>query len=184
LWEGNVDCHGRFFTAKATLTHRAQVPLLISALGAGAFRLAGEVADGAISWNCPVAYLLDTARPAMDAGAAAAGRPVPSLVAHVWVALSDDLQTVRAAAKQALGGYARLPFYANMFASAGYPVQADGQVPDGLIDALVVMGNPSAVAARLESILGTGVDEVLLTHVALGNPASERRHLIQFVSQL
>ncbi len=184
LWEGRVDHHGRFFTAQATLSNPPQVPVLMSALGVGAFHLAGEVADGAISWNCPVAYLLDRARPALQAGAAAAGRPVPPLVAHVWVALSDDAQAVRAAVKQALAGYARLPFYAHMFAAAGYPVQADGQVSEGLIDALVVMGDPSVIATRLQEILATGLDEVLLTHVALGDPAGERTRLMQFVGQL
>jgi F420-dependent oxidoreductase-like protein len=184
LWDGSVDHHGRFFTAKATLPNPPRIPLLMSALGAGAFHLAGEVADGAISWNCPVAYLLDIARPALQAGATAAGRPVPPLVAHVWVALSDNAQAVRAAAKQALAGYARLPFYANMFAAAGYPVEVDGQVSDGLIDALVVMGDTSVVATRLQEILATGRDELLLTHVALGDTVGERTRLMQFVGQL
>jgi F420-dependent oxidoreductase-like protein len=184
LWQGNVDHHGRFFTAKAALPNPPHVPLLMSALGAAAFHLAGEVADGAISWNCPVAYLLDVARPALQAGADADGRPIPPLVAHVWVALSDDTQAVRTAAKQGLAGYARLPFYAKMFAAAEYPVQANGQVSDGLIDAIVVMGNASTVATRLQEILATGLDEVLLTHVALGDAAAERRALIRFVGHL
>src|SRR5919205_1186190 len=87
LWDGSVDHRGRFFTAKAKLNTTPRVPLLISTLGEGAFRLAGEVADGAISWNCPVPYLLDTGLPALREGAAAAQRPTPALVAHVWIAL-------------------------------------------------------------------------------------------------
>ncbi len=184
LWEGTVDHRGRFFTAKVTLNRPPRVPLLMSALGKSAFHLAGEVADGAISWNCPIPYLLDVARPALQAGAESAGRRVPPLVAHVWVALSSDVPAVRAAAKKALAGYARLPFYANMFAAAGYPVQEDGNVSDGLIDTLVVTGDANAVAARLKEILAMGLDELLLTHVSLGDVAAERKQLIQFVGQL
>lgn len=184
LWDGSVDHHGRFFTAKARLNNPPRVPLLMSALGAGAFHLAGEISDGAISWNCPVAYLVDVAQPALHAGAAAAGRSVPPLIAHVWVALSDDAQAVRSAAKTALAGYARLPFYATMFAAAGFPVQADGQVSDALIDAIVAMGDASAIAARLNDVVGMGLNELLLTHVALGDSVGERTRLIEFVGQL
>lgn len=58
-----------------TIPRPAQIPLLISALGEKAFRLAGEIADGAISWVCPVPYLLDTALSALRAGAEAQHRP-------------------------------------------------------------------------------------------------------------
>jgi hypothetical protein len=74
LWEGQLDHQGRFFTARATMGVTPQLPLLISALGQGAFRLAGEVSDGAISWNCPPRYLLDVALPALRAGRSLATR--------------------------------------------------------------------------------------------------------------
>src|SRR5437868_8743200 len=79
LWEGRVDHQGRFFKVAASFPRTAQIPLLISALGEKAFRLAGEIADGAISWVCPVPYLLDTALPALRAGAQAQHRPAPPL---------------------------------------------------------------------------------------------------------
>jgi alkanesulfonate monooxygenase SsuD/methylene tetrahydromethanopterin reductase-like flavin-dependent oxidoreductase (luciferase family) len=41
LWEGKVDHQGQFFTARATLSQAPRPPLLIAALGEGAFRLAG-----------------------------------------------------------------------------------------------------------------------------------------------
>jgi F420-dependent oxidoreductase-like protein len=184
LWDGSVDHRGRFFTAKAKLNNAPRVPLLISALGESAFRLAGEVSDGAISWNCPVPYLLDVALPALRQGAAAAQRPTPPLVAHVWVALSTDAAAVHAAAKQRLAGYARLPFYANMFAAAGYAVQADGSVSEALVDNLVAMGDESAVAARLDELLAAGLDELLLTVVPLDDEAAERTRLFGLVGRL
>ncbi len=183
LWEGAVDHQGRFFTARAAPNRVVQLPLLIATLGVEAYRLAGQIADGAISWNSPPAYLHDVALPALRSGAAAAGRPVPPLVAHVWVALSNDHAAVVAAARQTLAGYARLPFYANMFAAAGYPVAA-GAVSDALIDQLVVQGDEEAVAARITALLDSGLDELLLTLVPLGDVAAARTRLFHLVGQL
>src|SRR5712691_11522383 len=84
LGEGSVDFEGRFVTARAQMPP-VEVPVMISALREGSFRLAGELADGAISWVCPWPYLRDKALPAMKAAAQAAGRTVPPLIAHVPV---------------------------------------------------------------------------------------------------
>src|SRR5438046_1121805 len=53
LWEGTVDHAGRFITAKVNLNNPPRVPVLMGALGENAFRLAGELSDGAISWTAP-----------------------------------------------------------------------------------------------------------------------------------
>ena len=65
----------------------------------GAFHLAGEISDGAISWVYPVPYLLEKSLPALRAGAAKSGRPVPPLVAGIPVALSQDQHAVLRAAR-------------------------------------------------------------------------------------
>ena len=83
LWTGEVDHRGPFLTARAKLDQPPRLPILIAALGEEAYRLAGEVSDGAISWNSPPSYLRDIALPALRAGAATAGRATPPLVAHV-----------------------------------------------------------------------------------------------------
>src|ERR687890_2504260 len=88
LWEGKVDHHGQFFNTVVTLPRTTQTPVLISTLGKKAFELAGEIADGALSWICPVPYLIRTGIPALRTAAAAANRrSAPPLVAHVPVAL-------------------------------------------------------------------------------------------------
>src|SRR6185295_10353781 len=133
LWTGEVDHQGEFFTARAKLNQTSRLPILIAALGEEAYRLAGEVSDGAISWNSPPSYLRDVALPALRAGATHAGRQTPPLIAHIWVALSDDTEAVVKTAKQRLSGYAQLPFYANMFAAAGYPVEGEG-ISDALVE--------------------------------------------------
>src|SRR6266487_5579261 len=110
LWEGHVDHQGTFFKVAASNPRPAQIPLLISALGEKAFRLAGEIADGAISWVCPVPYLLDKALPALQAGAQAHNRPSPPLVAHIPVALSTAEAAVQQAAMPRISFYTKAPF--------------------------------------------------------------------------
>src|SRR5436853_3226117 len=141
VWVGRVEHQGIFFKVAASTPRPAQIPLLISALGEKAFHLAGEIADGAISWVCPVPYLLDKALPALRAGAQAQHRPVPPLVAHIPVAMSTDEAAVQAAAVQRISFYTKAPFYAHMFASAGFPIAYDGTGTAELVKALVVAGN-------------------------------------------
>ena len=179
-----MDHQGRFITAKATSSSTTQIPLLVSALNEGAFRLAGEISDGAISWNCPPAYLLDVALPALRDGARAARRAVPPLVAHVWVALSTYPAAVRSAARKHLATYARLPFYMNMFAAAGFPVQADGTVSDALIDNLVAMGDESTVTARLNELLASDLDELLVSPMSVGDETSNLSHTFDLIGRL
>src|SRR5438105_10390420 len=100
LWEGRIDHHGTFFNVVFSLPRTAPIPLLVSALGEKAFRLAGEISDGAISWLCPVPYLLNKALPALRAGAEARQRLAPPLVAHTLLAMSTDRAAVRAATRQ------------------------------------------------------------------------------------
>src|SRR5439155_26431413 len=161
LWEEHVDHQGTFFKVAASNPRPAQIPLLISALGEKAFRLAGEIADGAISWVCPVPYLLDTALPALLAGAQAQHRPAPPLVAHIPVAMSTDEAAVQAAAKARLSFYTKAPFYAHMFAAAGFPIASDGSDVAALVRALVVAGDQAQVKKRVRELIASGLDEQL-----------------------
>ena len=184
LWEGKVDYHGRFYTVKTTLPRTPRTPILISALREGAFQLAGEIADGAISWMCPIPYLLERALPALRAGAGKTGRPVPPLVAHIPVALGQDRQAVLAAARRRIGNYEHLPFYASMFADAGFPVSPDGTMSDALVDSLVVSGDEAVIADRLTDLLAMGLDELLIMPIPLADPAGEPYQLARLIGQL
>ena len=121
----------------------------MAALRAPAFRVAGRLADGAMSWNCPTAYIQQVALPALQAGADSAGRDRPRLMVHVPVMVSTDRDEVHRKAGEQLRYYAAAPFYARMFADAGYPLQADGSVSPELIDDLVVSGTPDEIATQL-----------------------------------
>ncbi len=184
LWEGKIDYRGHYFTVRTPFPRTPHTPILISALREGAYRLAGEISDGAISWLCPVPYLLEKALPALRAGAAKSGRAVSPLVAHILVALNQDRQAVLAAARRQLGRYGRLPFYASMFADAGFPVSPDGTISDALIDNLVVSGDEAAVKGRLVELLGMGLDELLVMQVPVADAEGEMERLMRLIGQI
>ena len=184
LWEGRVDYQGKFLKVATSFPRTAQIPLLVSALGEKAFRLAGEIADGAISWMCPVPYLLDKALPALRSGAQASNRPSPPLVAHIPVALSTDEAAVHEAATPRISFYTKAPFYAHMFAEAGFPIASDGSGTDALVKSLVVAGNQTQVEQRLRELIASGLDELLLMLVPVVDEVHEREQLLQIIASL
>ncbi len=117
------------------------------------------------------------------AGAEKSGRAAPPLVAHISVALSQDRPAVLAAARRRLGYYGRLPFYAGMFADAGFPIAADGTITDALVDSLVVSGDEATVKQRLTELLATGLDELLVMGVAVADAAGEQERLTRLIGQ-
>lgn len=183
LWEGNIDFHGKYYNVKTKMPRTPHTPILISALRTGAYELAGEISDGAISWMSPVQFLLEKAVPALKAGAEKGERGVPPLIAHVPVAVSQDRQAVVSAARQQLGRYGQLPFYTGMFAEAGYPV-SNGVMSDALFDNLVVSGDEATIARRLTDLLGAGLDELLITPVSVVDAKGEQARLAGLIGQL
>jgi F420-dependent oxidoreductase-like protein len=184
LETGTVDFDGDYFNVHIDGGATAQVPIYVSALRRNAFRLAGEIADGAISWLCPVHFLETVAAPALRDGASAAGRGTPRLVAHVPVVLAGDLDEVRRVAGPVVSRYARQPFYANMFADAGYPVDDDGSVSDALLDHLIVNGDDDAVSQRLAAILDGPVDELLVMLIPSRDQAPEEERISRIIAAL
>jgi Coenzyme F420-dependent N5,N10-methylene tetrahydromethanopterin reductase and related flavin-dependent oxidoreductases len=186
LGEGSIDYHGTFFQVKYTLPRTAPIPLLVSALNPKAFRLAGEIADGALSWMCPIPYLLKVALPELRAGVQDNGRPTPPVVAHVLVALSTDEAAVRASTRQRVQAYAQLAPFAQMFANAGFAgVAKDSDARlDALAQTLVVSGNEATVRSHLEELLASGLDELMLQLVPVADEGSERKQLIHLVGSL
>lgn len=164
--QGSVDFAGQFVTARGQMTP-IDVPVMISALREGSFTAAGELADGAITWVCPWPYLRQRALPALRRGAAKAGRVPPPLVTHLPVCVSANREEVRMAAREQFARYGTIPFYAAMFAEAGYG-DTTGELSDRLIDDLVVSGDEAMVAEKLSRIRSEGAGEIIAHPVLLG----------------
>jgi F420-dependent oxidoreductase-like protein len=183
---GAVDHVGEHYAARAQLPDPADtVPVMIAALGPIAFRLAGEVADGAVSWLCPSAYLERVALPALQEGAEQADRPAPPLVAGLPVAVCDKPEVIRAAVRTQLAGYVRAPFYQQMLIAAGLPEAEVGVWSDRMIDAVVLAGDEDAVASRLAALGDAGIAEVAVTPVLVEpDPRAAMQRTLALLAEL
>ena len=168
LQEGSVDYSGRYYQAHTSIPAPVDVPVMAAALGEGAFEMCGAEADGAISWVCPGTYLRDVALPAIQRGAEQAGRPTPPLVAHVPVCVHDDPEEAREAIAGQFRGFARAPFYRNMFNNAGFPEVTEGVWSPGMVDAVAVSGNEEQVTEGLRGLLEMGAAELMASPVPAG----------------
>lgn len=184
LQQGEVHHQGKRFTVDVSLQATSQVPLLISTLGPRAFRLAGEVADGALPALAPIPYLLNTALPAMSEGAAAAGRARPSLVAHVPIVLTEDRATALQVGRQALRFNTSLPTYRNMYLAAGFSDQEITAVSDRFVESLVTYGDESRIRDRLLELLSTEIDELAVALMPVADAAQENLRLARLIGQL
>src|SRR5262245_34879914 len=88
---GEVNFDGKRFKVHGRIPNPPQVPIYLAALRPASYTLAGEVADGGISWVSPAAFLRDVAKPALLEGAAKRGGGAsPRLVGHAFALVSDD----------------------------------------------------------------------------------------------
>jgi len=169
LHTGSVDVAGRYYQARTRIAAPVDVPVMAAALGPKAYELCGAEADGAISWVCPGSYLRDVALPALHRGAASAGRLAPPLIAHAPVCVHDRAEEVRAAVRQQFGGFARAPFYQNMFHAAGFPEVSQGTWSDAMTDAVALWGDESRVAEAIGGLFALGATEILVSPVPAGD---------------
>lgn len=184
LWKGGVEFHGEYLNVSEHYPEGFVPPeteISVSALSEKSYRVAGEIADAAISWVSPLAYLVEAALPALREGAGEIGRTVPRLIMHVPVAVTTDRARALEAASTELAYYGALPFYQKMFASAGVPATADNRTSPEAIDALTVSGSPGQIRERLEAILGEGIAEVLIHPVVIDDNDAERQELARIL---
>jgi F420-dependent oxidoreductase-like protein len=162
-FSGEVDFDGARFSVHARLARPHAVPIYLAALRARAYELAGAVADGAISWVTPPAFLRDVAAPALHRSAEAAGRTPPRLVGHAYGLVTDRADAARDFGRERLAANTRLVFYREMFADAGFPEARDGVVPEGLLREVVLAGDEGEVADGLARFFAAGCDEIVLS---------------------
>jgi alkanesulfonate monooxygenase SsuD/methylene tetrahydromethanopterin reductase-like flavin-dependent oxidoreductase (luciferase family) len=163
----NLDVAGEYFTCRAAMgpAFFPPVELGLGVLRPGMAGLAGEVADAAITWLTPAAYLRDAIRPALREGAARTGRAAPRLTAMVPVALSrpgaDPAEVVLASNNQ----HMQAPHYIDMLRRAGIELTGSDPALDArrmIEGGAFVHGDVEAVLAQLAAYLDAGVDEIVL----------------------
>ncbi|MBD0706883.1 MULTISPECIES: LLM class flavin-dependent oxidoreductase [unclassified Streptomyces] len=162
-----VDVKGEYVTCHGALSPFPAPPveLGLGVLRPGMARLAGEVADVAITWLTPASYLRDVVRPAMSEGAAAAGRAVPRLTAIVPVALEHEGHEPARIALASNSAHLKGPHYIDMLRRADVGVGGEDPTVDAqaLVDGgAFLSGDVQSVLAKLRQYEEAGVDEIVL----------------------
>lgn len=153
-------------------------PILVAALREGMLRLAGREADGAIiNWLAPTD--VPTVTGVVHEAAAGEEREI---VARVFVCPSENAEVVRAGARFVIAAYMNVPVYAEyqkwlgrgpqlegMWAAwqAGDRKQALAEIPDEVVDALVVHGSPEHCRAKVQEYYDQGVTTLSLSVLPL-----------------
>ncbi len=138
-------------------------PIYLAALSRRMLELAGEIADGAVLWLCPPAYVRDVAAPAIERGRRRAGRDLTGfeIVAAVPLAVTTDASALTAFRGE-LARYLALPFYRTMMEASGLrdeiaAYDRDKEVPLGLARALGAVGEAAAARAYVQAYRDAGV---------------------------
>ena len=153
--------HGEVAVPQA---HR--VPLLISAMSPRLLRVAGELADGTITFLAGAKALESHVVPRIRAAAQAAGRPEPRIVVGLPVAVHEDIGEVRAALADRAAILDPLPNYQRILSLGGYERSTD----------VAITGNARSVKAQLRALLDAGASDIWAGIIAAGDDPQASRH--------
>ena len=142
----------------------ANVPVLVAALGPVMLKLAGQLADGTITWMTGPKTLESHIIPSINAGAQSAGKPTPKIVAGFPVVLTNDEAGAREAIGKTLQIYGQLPSYRAMLDKEGVAGPAE----------LAFAGNEASIRAKIQQLKDVGVTDFTAAIVATDEGAYER----------
>ena len=127
----------------------------MAALGPALLRVAGELADGTLTWMAAPQVIGERIAPSITAAAEAAGRPRPRVGVGLPVAVTNDVDAAleRAAASYAI--YGTLPSYRRLLDEAGI------EGPAGV----VIAGDEDEVAGRIRALADVGATEFLASPI-------------------
>jgi F420-dependent oxidoreductase-like protein len=148
-----VDQHGEFITAMGGVSvPRAHPPaVLLAALGPRMLRLAGELADGAITWMTGPRTLAEHTVPLITRAARAAGRPSPRIVAGLVVCVTGDVADARARIGDHFGLAGQVPEYRAVLDREGVAGPAD----------VAIVGDEDSVMRDIRRLADLGVSELI-----------------------
>jgi F420-dependent oxidoreductase-like protein len=162
-------------TAGRAMTPAHPVPVLVAALGPRLLRVAGEFADGTITWMAPPHAIRTHVAPKIHAAAAAAGRPGPRVVAGLPIAVHDDEAEARSAAAANSTMYAGMANYQRILEIGDASTPADA----------AIVGTEKQVRTQLQSLLDAGVTDIWAAVFPVGDDrASSRRRTTDLLKDL
>ena len=155
------------------------VPILVAALREGMLRLAGREGDGAII-NWLSADDVATVAPIVQQAGDGTPREV---VARIFVAPTDDADTVRGMGRFAIAAYLNVPVYAAFHEWLGrgdrlaemWRLWKEGDrkaalaaIPDSVVDELIVWGPPEKCREHVQRYVDNGVTTPALALLPFG----------------
>ncbi len=149
LREGQVDFSGQVFRVKSTFraVEAPPVPVMIAALAPAMLKLAGEVADGTITWMAGPKTLETHIIPPLQA--AAAGRGPLRVCAALPVCVTNKVSEARTRAGRQFYHYGQLPSYRRLLDIEGVAG------PEGV----AVVGGEAEVEQQLRHLARIGVTD-------------------------
>ncbi|HEY0812561.1 MAG TPA: TIGR03564 family F420-dependent LLM class oxidoreductase [Pseudonocardia sp.] len=162
-----VDHHGETLTAVGSVKiPDAQPPrVLIAALGPAMLKIAGEQAEGTVTWMTGPRTLAGHIVPTLTRAAEAAGRPRPQVVAGIFACLTNDEDAARERIGADFRLAGRVPEYRAVLDREGVAGAQD----------VAAVGDEAAVARQLTALADAGVTEAAVA--AIGTPAEKTRTL-------
>ena len=149
---GKTSFQGTQYRVNASLSVKTDrpCPVLIGGLGPLMRRIAGELADGTLTWMTGPRALGGTLVPEIRAAASRAGRPAPRIVAGLPIALTNDPAGAREAASKLFALYGTLPSYRAMLDLEGAAGPGD----------IVIAGDERAIESAIRSLASAGVSDL------------------------
>lgn len=126
-------------------------PVLVAALGPAMLRLAGQMADGTVTWMAGPRTVETHIAPSIRTAAEEAGRPRPRVAVALPVCVTGDTQKARERAASVFSVYGQLPSYRAML---------DREGADGPADVAIVGDEPNVVRA-VTGLSDVGVDDLI-----------------------
>jgi len=153
---GDVDFHGQELTARPPLSPvvpgGVPFPIYVAAMGPRALRVAGELADGTLTYLAGPRAIEEFIAPTITQAAADAGQLPPRIIASVPVAVTANPDAARAEAMTSLRFYDQFPSYQKILAREGVTSAAD----------LAVIGDSDAVIGQLLRYRAAGATDLVL----------------------
>ena len=131
------------------------VPILVAALGPALLKVAGELADGTLTWMAAPVVVEKRIAPEINGAAETAGRPAPRVGVGLPVAVTADVDAARERAAASFAVYGTLPSYRRLLDEAGLEGPAD----------VLIAGDEEEVAGRIRALADVGATELLASPV-------------------
>ncbi|MBK33796.1 MAG: LLM class F420-dependent oxidoreductase [Chloroflexi bacterium] len=159
--EGEVDFRGEYYTGLTTrfnLEGSTPFPILVSALAPRMLQIAGELADGTVTWMAGVTALRNYLIPEIRRAASEVGRSDPRVVVGVPVAVVDDQEEGRSVASEVFSVYGKLDNYRRILDRG----EVEGPA------SVAITGDENSVASQIEEYASIGVTDLVAMPYPVG----------------